>query len=170
MNEPIFKNVFVRDEETIRELYRCYFFTNSRSKLAYILSPICLVIIFLENVSYDLTPFFIMLCIIVFVFLLAFIQYLRITKIAIKRNNELLNGEIHSKENLVFDDRIIQVARENSFTLLIENIKHVEITQNYIYVISKAGIWYDFKKDSFTLGTPEEFIEFLKSKGIKIQK
>ena len=100
MNEPIFKNVFVRDEETIRELYRCYFFTNSRSKLAYILSPICLVIMFLENVSYDLTPFFIMLCIIVFVFLLAFIQYFRITKIVIKRNNELLNGEIHSHSHL----------------------------------------------------------------------
>lgn len=170
MNEPIYKNVFIRDEETIREFYRCCYFTNSRSKLTYILLPIYLVFIFLENVSYDLTPFFVTLCIIAFIYLFAIIQYFRTTKIVIKRNNELLNGETPLKENLVFDDRIIQVARENSFTLLMENIKYVEITKNYIYVISKAGIWCDFKKDSFTKGDAEGFIEFLRSKGIKVHK
>ena len=44
------------------------------------------------------------------------------------------------------------------------------IDLEYINIITKAKYVYIFKKDSFTLGNAEDFIEFLKSKGIKIQK
>ncbi|MBR2715543.1 MAG: YcxB family protein [Ruminococcus sp.] len=49
------------------------------------------------------------------------------------------------------------------------NVRRAIQTENLIFLQTKANLLYVFLKDGFTLGTAEEFIAFLKSKGIKVK-
>ncbi|MBR3845796.1 MAG: YcxB family protein [Clostridia bacterium] len=174
MNEPLFKNRFVRDENSIKEMYRNVFFSLTRLRPLIIFAAIISLFLLLSHIFKDSfgkpTPIYI--CIFVLIGLVAgtVINYRRSVKISVQREKELdSNGHI-AQELSVFDDRITLQARGNTLSIQFENIKCFIITNNYIYVVSKGQIWYDLKKDSFTLGSAEEFIEFLRSKGIKEQK
>lgn len=45
----------------------------------------------------------------------------------------------------------------------------VDKTKNLILLQSKASLIYIFRKDTFTKGTTDDFVIFLRSKGIKIK-
>ena len=49
------------------------------------------------------------------------------------------------------------------------NIRVAVQTKNLIILRTRANLLYNFKKDSFTVGRAEEFLLFLKSKGIKVK-
>lgn len=171
MNEPIFKNVFVRDEETLREFYKHNYLAAPLFRIIYIGYAVLLLMSLLASLlAYDLTLFASYLFLGLVFALILFFKYSQSLKITVARDKELANGRDMVTEIFVFDDKIEHTALGNSQALGFESIKRVQQSQNYIYVISNAKLVYIFKKDSFTLGTPEEFIEFLKSKGIKIQK
>lgn len=167
MNEPIFKNVFVRDEETLREFYKHTYLAEPLFRIIYIGYAVLLL---MSLLAYDLTLFASYLFLGLIFALILFFKYSQNLKITVARDKELASGRDMVTEIFVFDDKIEHTALGNSQALGFESIKRVQQSQNYIYVISNAKLVYIFKKDSFTLGTPEEFIEFLKSKGIKIQK
>ena len=167
MNEPIFKNVFVRDEETLREFYKHNYFASPLFRIIYIGYAVLLL---MSLLVYDLTLFASYLFLGLIFALILFFKYSQNLKITVARDKELASGRDMVTEIFVFDDKIEHTALGNSQALGFESIKRVQQSKNYIYVISNAKLVYIFKKDSFTLGTPEEFIEFLKSKGIKIQK
>lgn len=60
----------------------------------------------------------------------------------------------------------MDILFENSYTRTI--VKAVQ-TENLILLRSKANLIYIFRKDTFIKGTHEEFIMFLRGKGIKIK-
>lgn len=98
------------------------------------------------------------------------ISYRKNVKATVERDRERCNGKEPYNELFVFDDRIELDILGNNQTLYFIDAKQVRLTKNYIFVYSKANYIYSFKKDSFTLGSAEEFIDFLRSNGIKEQK
>ena len=54
-------------------------------------------------------------------------------------------------------------------TVEFNKIKNAIQTKNYILLRSKANLIYIFCKDTFTVGTKEEFVSFLRAKGIKVK-
>ena len=172
MNEPLFKNTFIRDENTAVEFYKHHYFTSSRMKTLHIGIPIILAVDFIGALRTPIWLYFSLICLCLFIllYLRTYFLYKKSIKVSVARDKEINNGEPSIKDLLVFDDKIIQSSPISTITLLIENIKEVEVTQNFIYVITKSNWYYDFKKDSFTLGNADDFIEFMKSKGIKIIK
>ncbi len=168
MNEPLFKNSFVRDEQTAREIYRDFYFSG-RFKAIYILMLVLLPLSFLISIDEGFDTFFyVLFCFVIIVLFVAF-AYRQNVKVMIARDKERCNGQEPRNELTVFEDRIELDMLENKQTLYFKDIHSVRITKNYINVYSRANFVYIFKKDSFTLGTSEAFVEFLKAKGIKIQ-
>jgi hypothetical protein len=50
-----------------------------------------------------------------------------------------------------------------------DKIKGAVQTKNLILLRTKANMIWIFRKDSFSVGSKEEFISFLKNKGIKVK-
>ena len=167
MNEPLFKNSFVRDEKTIKEFYKHNYLTATHFKIVYIGYT---VLILFSLLTYDISLFAFYLVLGIVMALVFLFSYLQKVKILIARDKETSNGKDLIVEISVFEDRIEHIILETKNTLHFDNIRNVEQTKNYIYVMTNAKLAYIFKKDSFTLGNAEKFIEFLKSKGIKVQK
>ena len=169
MNEPLYINSFICEESTTKAYYTHFYFTSSKNKTMHILTPILLVLCILSAIP-NLTFIYICLGAYLFLCICFCLSYRRAIKTDIARNKEISNGAPYIKELLVFDDKIIQNSPNGSMSIWMENIKEAEATKNYIYVVTKSNFCIKKKKDSFTLGNAEDFIEFLKSKGIKVQK
>ncbi len=167
MNEPIFKNVFIRDEETLKEFYKHNYLKATRFRIIYIGYAILL---FLYLVTWNLSLFGAYLFLgLIFAFIILF-SYSQNLKTTIARDKELANGRDVVSQISVFDDKIELTVLENTQSVSFENVKRADQTKNYICVITKAKFAYIFKKGSFTKGDAEGFIEFLRSKGIKVRK
>ena len=170
MNDPLFKNGFVRDEQAVKELYKDYFIKSKRFRIIYILLAILLPFSYLVSVDSGLdTFFFVLFCSVIVAFMLIF-AYRQNVKITVARDKERCNGKEPFNELTVYDDRIELDILGNNQTLYFSDAKNVSETKNYFIVASRANYVYVFKKDSFTVGTSEEFVEFLKNKGIKVVK
>ena len=71
----------------------------------------------------------------------------------------------------VVTDEFIKITTEtgNEAKIPLKKIKKAIQTKNLILLRSQANLLYIFRKDSFTVGTKEDFISFLKNKGIRVK-
>lgn len=88
----------------------------------------------------------------------------------VKVSEELLDGKPFEVQTVVTEEVIKLTATNGAVNELVySKIKNALMTKNLILVPSKANLIYIFRKDSFTKGTPEEFILYLRSKRIKVK-
>ena len=87
----------------------------------------------------------------------------------IKRDNEVYGKEI--KVETIVTDSFIQITASTEAVSQIEyhKFKGAFQTKNLVVLRSKARLLYIFDKNTFEVGTVEEFISFLKTKGIKVK-
>ena len=70
----------------------------------------------------------------------------------------------------ISSDGITQSTPELAeMTLSLDKFEKMLITKNLIILRTKARLFVSLRKDSFTVGTPEEFIQFMRQKGVKIR-
>ena len=166
--EVLFENSYTRDEKLIKEIYRYEYF---RRKLL-IIFDIAMILCLLSNVLilivekhcywgvFILAPLY---------FLYKFFCYWRQVRMILKRDQEVHGKEI-SVETIVTNEYIQNTASTGAVNqLAYENIRNVVQTKNLIYLRSEANLVYIFRKDAFTKGNAEDFIKFLKDKGIKVK-
>lgn len=165
--EVLFENSYTRDERLIKEIYRYEYFRRKLLIIFDIVMILCLLsnilILVVEKKCYwgvfILAPLY---------FFYKFFCYWRQVRIIIKRDLEVHGKEI-SVETIVTNDFIQNTASTGTVNKLeYENIRNVVQTNNLILLRSKANLIYIFRKDTFAKGSKEEFIQFLKSKGIKV--
>jgi len=88
----------------------------------------------------------------------------------VKRDAEVHGKEI-SVETIVTDAFIQNTATTGAVNKLeYDKIRNVVQTKNLILLRSKANLIYIFRKDTFTKGTKDDFIAFLKVKGFKVKQ
>lgn len=165
--ESLFENSYVRNKELAQEIYRYYYFQRKFLVACYIIISLSffanvLMIIFENTVNWG---------ILAFVPLFFFFQiycYFRQVNTMVKRDIEVHGKEI-SVETIVTDDFIQNKASTGAVNKLeLNRIKNAAQTKNLILLRSKANLIYIFRKDTFTKGSKDDFIAFLKTKGIKV--
>ena len=166
MNEPLFKNRFVRDEQYAHELYLHYYLKTPLFVVLYVLFGIQTLISFSVSITSGL---FALLCAAIIVLSVRILHSVNV-KNTIARDRERANGNELLNELFVYSDRVELFMLGNKETLYFSNIKRAFETKNHIFLQTKARMVYIFKKDSFTLGNSEDFVKFLRDNGIKIQK
>lgn len=95
---------------------------------------------------------------------------IRNVKTVLKRDLEMHQGKLIELISSVTDADIQYVnSTGTECHLQYPDVKKVVQTKEYIYLWSKANMLYSIKKDSFSVGTSEGFLDFLRSKNIKVK-
>ena len=165
--EPLFENTYTADKSFYQEIYRYFYLSRPAAIVIYVLSAVGFFIhlplaIGGKNQSIGFMALAIALP------LMNLILYFRHIRLSARRNNEISSVPI-SVSTLVHENSL-ELAASNGSTINIElsKIRGAVQTKNYIVLRSDARLLYSFSKDGFTKGTKDEFIAFLKSKGIKV--
>lgn len=172
MDVALFENKFVREKETIKEIYKHWFFGRPVMICVYVLLCVYALSISLglifdpANAGEFLVPFVLL----IFTGILMLISYHSQVKTMNLRDEELSGGRELLCEISVTEGEIVHSVLENRQSVSMASIKYAFITKNYVVVVSKAQMMYILKKDSFTVGDAEGFISFLRGKGVKIKK
>lgn len=169
MNEPLFKNSFVRDKSTANEIVKGMLLLTFMMKVVYVAFAISLVsTLVIAIVQSRIASLFSITNITTYVFIPLLLIFMCVV---LKVRNTPKSGQ--GEESFVItDDEMIWTSGISTQTYAINNIAMYYDTKDYIIIIPKGRnhMFPAIKKDSFTLGNAEDFIEFLKSKGIKVQK
>ena len=165
--ESLFENTYIRDKKVAKEIYGYFYF---RRKF-YIIVYIMLVIAFAANLvtaicgySYNLPAFIL----IPLLFALPFYSYFRQVSILVKRDKEA-HGDVVELNTVVTEDFIQITVLTSVSKVEFDKIKSVIQTKNLILLRTKANMLVIFQKDGFTKGDKDEFVSFLKNKGIKVK-
>ncbi len=104
-------------------------------------------------------------------FLIAFqiFRYFIFVNIAVKRDKEISDNGIEC-EVVVTNDFVQNTTSTGSLVKYeIVKIKKAVQTKNLIILFTKTNVMVIFRKDSFEIGTKEELVSFLKTKGIVVK-
>ena len=93
------------------------------------------------------------------------------TKTLLARNRELNHGNDILLQIFVTENSIItkSPADNSSIEFDISSMKKASYSKNYIYLLTKAKSAIVFDISNFSKGTPEELLEFLRQKGVKVK-
>ena len=172
--ESIFENEYERTEKIVKECYKTAYFKRP----FFLVMNIILVISALtslfcsfweqEDIIY---PVFIVIWVCVVFCMEAFV-YFRNIKLMIQRDSEQCKGKKPIVRTTVYESelRLENISSGGVSEFEFCSIKKGISTKNLIALITKAKLVMIFSKNGFTKGTAEEFISFLKAKGIKIKK
>ena len=166
--EILFKNSFVKTEEWIKECNKFSFFRRPIFIVLHLLSVLTLCfgiykLLFLRIID------ILFLFIPILWFFVIFVLYLKTNKITLKRNREIYGNNCEVVSD-VTQAGIKQIhSNGTQYQIYYDTIKRCYLTKNYIFLHSKANILYTFRKNGFSVGNEEDFLRFLRSKGIKIK-
>ncbi len=166
--EILFENTFVRTKEIIKETYSYLFFKRPVVLIAYALMALIFLFCLWEGVIYGWYNTFVLVFVPVY-FALRIWSYHRNVNTMAKRDLEQFGSEITVTNTVT--EQYLQCKSLNGFDIKLEydHIKKAHMTKNLIILHSKANLLYIFHKAFFTVGTADEFVEFLKGKEIKIK-
>ena len=166
--EVLFENSYVRNKELAKEIYGFYYFQRKWLVVCYFLIALS----FLANILFSIFERSYNWGILIFVplfFLFQIYCYFHQVNTMVKRDNEVHGKEI-SVETIVTNECIQNTATTGAVNRLeYDKIRNAVQTKNLILLRSKANLIYIFRKDTFTKGTKDDFIAFLKSKGVKVK-
>jgi hypothetical protein len=164
----LFENKHTRNKELAKEIYKYYYFQRKIYVFAYTilwLSFFANLVIAIAGEPYNVTAF---VCA-PLLFSLSFFLYHYQVNTLLKRDMELYGKEIEV-ETVVTDELIHNTAANGAVNeMTFDKIKGAVQTKNLILLRTKANMVWIFRKDSFSVGSKEEFISFLKNKGIKVK-
>ncbi len=163
-----FTNHYTRNKELAKEIYFYYYFKRKLLIVAYVLFLISFLANIVEAILYQ--TYSIWVLIFVPLFLAAqFYCYIRQVNAMVKRDAEVHGKEIEV-ETVVTDTFIQNTASTGSVNKVeYDKIRNAVQTKNLILLRTKANLIYIFRKDAFEIGTKEEFVSFLLSKGISVK-
>lgn len=163
----IFENSYARNREVLKETNRYLLFCRPVFIILDILMALLLLMSVFNSLYFWRFDFRLLLYFCVYIFIRIF-PYFNSIRITLKRDAEALGGSPVKIHTEVTDTSIILTAStgsKNEFQLT--SIKKVVQTKNLILLRTKANLLLTFRKDSFTVGSSEEFLSFLADKGIQ---
>ncbi len=167
--DVLFENRYTRDKQWAKDFYGYIFFRRPIMMFFNIMCAISLAVnIFLVIVSDPLEDLSV-LFILIFYFLILFVRYFKGVNLEMKRSAEMYGGPV-LVELFVKDEKIsTKTSTGSEVDMLFQNVKKAINTKNYIYLQTQTKLLLCLKKDSFTVGSCEDFIEFLRNKGFKVK-
>ena len=166
--EILFENSHTRNKELAKEIYFYYYFQRQWLVVGYIFIALSFLVNLLIAI-FDTAANYSILVLVPLFFLLQWYRYCRHVNIMVNRDQEAHGKEI-SIETVITNENIqCRDSAGGVSKLEYDKIKNVVQTKNLILLLSKANLMYIFRNDAFTKGNKEDFLLFLKGKGIKIK-
>lgn len=163
--DTLFENQYIRDRAVMKELYIHWFF---KRPLLIVLYSFLLISFALFLVDYIWTGTdSVVLYLVPFVFLMQFIGYYNTVNVSVKRDEELYHGmPVQARYTVTEETVTSRNAGTEPNELPLSKIQNAFVTKNLICLVSEGKMVYIFRRDSFTKGSAEEFIGFLKRKAL----
>ena len=165
--EILFENRYTRNREWAKEYWTYNYFFAPFSLIVNSL----LAFLFVIGVFCTLTAdFSILWAIFMPIFWYALIVFLcnRNTKLTVQRDMEMFGKTIDVTVTVTNDNIKVSNTVGSEAHLNYNDVKKAIIAKNYIFLLSKTNTAYTFRKNSFTVGNTEQFLNFLAYKGIKL--
>ena len=164
----MFENKYTRDKEWAKDIYGYICIKRPIMFVFYVLFAIYLIKGILDLIIIHRAELFCFIVPLAWCVVIAF-SYKRNVKLALRRDMELHSKPIDVTVTVTDDMMIHSQSTGAEYNLRYSDIKKAVQTKKYIYVWSKANMLYSLKKDAFTYGSADDFVKFLRSKGIKIK-
>ena len=166
--EILFENIIERNKQMAKEIYRYFYFQRTAMAAGYAVLILCFISNLLRLFFEGYCSWFVMLAV-PLLFLFQFYIYSKQVKTMVTRDREVFEKGIIIK-NMVYEDRVQMVSSTGSdISIDFAKVTKVILTKNLILLRTKANQLIIFGKESFTVGTKEEFVRFLSSKGYKVR-
>ena len=166
--EILFKNTYKQTEEWIREVNKYTFFRKPMTLLSHVLCSL----LFVGGV-YKAVAFNEIIYIYLFLPFFWFLMFLRIaltinnTQIKRMKEAQLLDKSVCTE---VFQDEISYKNEKGAeYKIAYADIKFAIETPSYILIQTKARLVYSIYRYGFEVGHVDDFMAFLKDKGVKIK-
>ena len=166
--ETLFENSYIKNREWAKDVFG---YINFRRPLIiafdiyFFLGVVLDIVDIIVNKNINVYLFILP---IVWIFLQVFI-YVKNVNVTLKRDLEM-HGKPIEVTVIVTDENITMVQSTGSeIHLNYADVKKAFQTKKYIYLQTKTNLLCSFKKDGFSFGNKEEFLIFLKNKGIRIK-
>ena len=169
--EPLFELRYTKDPNKTdysKEMYRRVFFNLPFFAIVAFVALTLLVSV----IAYGFDT---MACYLIFVVLffiaVRIFTYLRAVKLMHKRYIEFY-GDVISDVVVTVTSEAIRFSSsitEKDIELKFSSVKKTYRTKRMLLFLTEAKMIYNLRLDAFTKGTPEEFMLFLNSKGIKVK-
>ena len=169
--ETKIESTYVRDEKFAKEYFSYH---SYRRPSGIIITVICIlgIVSGVMNV-FAYKEYLAIVAIVLGIYLLVLraIRVKKSIKISLERDKESNHGNFVSVQNLVTENSIIVKSsiNESGTEFEMSCIEKAYRSKNYIYLITKAKLAIVFDINNFSKGTPEELVEFIRQKGIKIK-
>ena len=169
---PIFVNQFTHTKAYHYELDAYAFFKKPILRVLYAIILVIFIVNLLPLLFSNITHRFVWVAfwMPLFALLVNVLRYFAHVNLSYKRELEMNYGQPLEVMSFVTDygaDYRCDGIASLTHTPYSQVQKAIQ-TKNYYVLLTKAEIYYAFKKDSFTKGTSEEFVQFFKDKGYKL--
>lgn len=167
--ENCFVNAYVRDRERVRDYCRWYFYSRRLICVLRILFIVCFVLSSVTGfLSKDYSHGIGCLVVVVLVELFQFINYSRSIKLQLRRDAEGNHGQPLQIIVMIQGDMLrVEDADGQGYEVSLSQMKWARQTKKMVLIRTKAKALYVLFNDTFTQGTAEELIAYLRAKGIK---
>lgn len=165
--EILFENRYVRNKDLAKEMYRYLIFQRRVMVVSYVFILLALLINLAAILVYKIYNWEIIILALLLLLFQAFRYYFGVKSFA-RRDQEAFGKELEV-QTIVTADHFECTASNGAVTqVTFDKIKRAVRTKNLILLQTQARLLYILRGDAFTKGTKEEFVAFLRSKGIKV--
>lgn len=178
--DSLFENSYTVDRELAKKIYG-YFYYKSPVYIIYDIAAALVLLFRLVTIAYyqivydfyDRSALSLDLYILLLVVLMLGAQYWRYAhtvKSTLRRNAEVNAGQPLRVDSLVTDEYVRSTSSTGAVnTINFSSVKKVIRTGDLILLHTRANLLCVFPQDSFTRGTAEKLVSFLRQKGFKVR-
>ena len=169
--ETKIESTYVRDEKFAKEFFSYHSYKRPSGIIITVGCILAIVSGIINVFAYKEYLAIIAIVLGIYLFVLRVVRVKKSIKISLERDKESNHGNFVSVQNLVTENAIIVKSSTNESGTEFEMscIEKAYRSKNYIYLITKAKLAIVFDINNFSKGTPEELVEFIRQKGIKIK-
>ena len=166
--EKLFENKYTRDKEWAKDVYGYIYFCRPVTIVLYVLFAVYAMIGIYSSITSDNAAWYYILIPVIWCAVTVFLYNKKVN--AVIKRDLALHGKTIEVTVTAAEDRIkLSQSTGAEYELNYCDIKRVVQTRKYIYLWSKTNMSYSFKKNSFSCGDANEFLLFLRSKGVKVK-
>ena len=155
-----FENEYVWDHKTVQEIYWHLFFGEPLLIVGYALLALCFIGGLLMCAAGEDMLYVVIL--VPVVFLIQFYRYRSSVSVTRKREEEICGGQPVNVRMGINGRAVSSQSNDRTPTTIpLSKIKKAVLTKHTITLITDGRQLCVFRKDSFTVGTPEQFVVFL---------
>lgn len=160
----------VYTKELVQEFYEYCCFKRPRYLVYHTIFALALAFWLYVRLSGGTIGYLIPIVVLAYYGLMLYYYYASVN-LFMKRGRELTKSGVMRTQTVVYNDRIeYSNGSGEPVELSYDEIGSVFCTKNVIAVRSKAKLVYMLQKDGFSLGTADDFLEFLREKGMYKKK